>query len=72
MSLAEHTGTHMDAPVHSFPSGQYLHEIPYQKFVGPAVVLNLKEQSKSDQDYALTVEDLTGKLSSNTALCGCE
>ena len=42
LSLGTHTGTHVDAPFHFFPSGQKLHEIPLSQFVGRAAVLDVR------------------------------
>ena len=46
LSLGTHTGTHIDAPFHFFPSGQKLHEIPLAQFVGRAAVLDLRHLAR--------------------------
>lgn len=56
----EHGGTHLDAPVHFAESGQAADEIPLERLVGPAVVLDVAEQAAADPDYRLTVADLEG------------
>ena len=45
-SLGTHTGTHIDAPFHFFPSGQKLHEIPLSQFVGRAAVLDIRHLAR--------------------------
>lgn len=46
LSLGTHTGTHIDAPFHFFPSGQKLHEIPLSRFVGRAAVLDVRRLAR--------------------------
>ncbi|KAG8220433.1 putative cyclase [Butyriboletus roseoflavus] len=46
LSLGTHTGTHIDAPFHFFPSGQKLHEIPLSQFVGRAAVLDVRHLAR--------------------------
>ncbi|KIJ15619.1 hypothetical protein PAXINDRAFT_114847 [Paxillus involutus ATCC 200175] len=46
LSLGTHTGTHIDAPFHFFPSGKKLHEIELDRFVGRAVVLDVRHLAK--------------------------
>lgn len=57
-AASEHGGTHMDAPIH-FGKGQHaVDEIPIQRLVGPAVVVDVTPGVARDRDYRLTVEDL--------------
>ena len=54
----EHTGTHFDAPVH-WVSGKDLpkntvDQIPPQKFIGPACVIDVTPQCAADPDFLLT------------------
>lgn len=60
MTLAEHTGTHLDAPNH-FVSGQVsVDKIPLKQLFGPAVVLDVREKVRGNADYQLTPADITG------------
>lgn len=55
----EHSGTHLDAPMH-FAQGHWTSsDIPVERFVGFAVVVDISRQAASDPDYRLTREDLT-------------
>ncbi|MDR3254989.1 MAG: cyclase family protein [Synergistaceae bacterium] len=36
-----HTGTHLDAPFHFFPDGATIDEIPLERFIGRALIVNL-------------------------------
>jgi kynurenine formamidase len=57
-AASEHGGTHIDAPIH-FGKGQHaVDEIPIQRLVGPAVVVDVTPGVARDRDYRLTVEDL--------------
>lgn len=57
-STPEHGGTHLDAPIH-FAAGRWTaDEIPVQRLSGPAVVIDVRQQSASDADYLLTLEDV--------------
>jgi kynurenine formamidase len=54
----EHGGTHLDAPIH-FAEGRWTAEqIPVERLVGPAVVLDVTRQAKADRDYRLTPADV--------------
>jgi kynurenine formamidase len=56
--LAEHGGTHMDAPIHFAEGKRAADEIPLQQFIGPAVVIDVRTQAAQDIDYQVTVADL--------------
>lgn len=54
---AEHGGTHMDAPVH-FAEGQPpVDEVPLERLMGPAVVVDVSEQALDDPDYQVQTSD---------------
>ena len=54
----EHGGTHLDAPAH-FAEGVWSSgEIPVDRFIGPAVVIDVSDKAKTDPDYTLSVEDV--------------
>ena len=56
--LAEHTGTHMDAPIH-FSEGKWsVHEIPLENLMGPGVLIDVSDQVIGNPDYQIRVEDL--------------
>lgn len=57
--LAEHGGTHMDAPVHFAEGKRAADEVPVQQLIGPAVVIDVHTQAEKDADYRLTVANLT-------------
>src|SRR5207248_4572186 len=57
----EHTGTHLDAPVH-WVTGQRsedVSQVPPRKLVAPAVVLDATERVAADPDHLLSIDDVT-------------
>jgi kynurenine formamidase len=54
----EHGGTHLDAPRH-FAQGRWTSaDIPVERFVGPAVVIDISQKAATDRDYRLKPEDI--------------
>jgi kynurenine formamidase len=60
LELGEHTGTHIDAPIHwiSGRDGKDLASIEAERLVGPAVVIDKSAEAAKDPGYLLTVADL--------------
>lgn len=54
----EHGGTHLDAPVHFAEGGQSADEIPLERLIGRAVVIDVSAKAAADPDYRLTPEDV--------------
>jgi len=55
----EHGGTHIDAPVH-FAQGKWtVDQIPLDRLIGPAVVIDVSAQSAANADHQVSVDDLT-------------
>lgn len=64
----EHGGTHLDAPVH-FAAGQWTtDQIPLDRLIGPAVVVDMSAASAANADYQVTVADLTAWEAAHGAL----
>jgi kynurenine formamidase len=57
-SASEHGGTHIDAPIHFAEGGRSVDEIPPERLVGPAVVIDVADRCAADPDYELTVADI--------------
>lgn len=58
-SGAEHGGTHLDAPVH-FAQGRWsVEQIPLDRLVGEAAVVDVSASCAANADYQVTVADLT-------------
>src|SRR5918995_6906730 len=60
IACGEHTGTHFDAPIHWVTGKDYpnnaTHNIPVQKFIGPACVIDVSARAKENNDFLVTVE----------------
>ncbi len=54
---AEHGGTHLDAPVHFAAGKQAVEEIPLERLIGPAVVIDVSEVALENRDYQISVAD---------------
>src|SRR5262245_14378191 len=55
---AEHGGTHMDAPIH-FAEGRWAaDQVPLDRLIGPAVVVDIAAKAARDRDALLTRADL--------------
>ena len=57
-SAPEHGGTHLDAPVHFAEDGQTSDEIPLERLIAPAVVIDISGEASGDPNYRLTREDV--------------
>ena len=58
ISMAEHGGTHMDAPIHFAEGKRTSGEVPLTNCVGPAAVIDVRDCCERDADYQLTVDDV--------------
>ncbi len=59
-TTGEHTGTHLDAPVHwvTGRDGEDVAQVPPARLVGPAAVLDASAQAAADPDFLLEVDDV--------------
>jgi len=65
---AEHGGTHLDAPSH-FAKGKWAtNEIPLEKLIGEAVVIDVSDKALKDPDYLISVSDIETWEKSNGKL----
>ncbi|HSI79739.1 MAG TPA: cyclase family protein [Solirubrobacterales bacterium] len=58
LHLPEHSGTHLDAPAHFVAGGQTVDEIAAESLVLPCAVLDVRERTAADPDFALDAADL--------------
>ena len=60
IACGEHTGTHFDAPIHWVTGKDYpnnaTHNIPVQKFIGPACVIDVSDRVRENNDFLVTVD----------------
>ena len=58
--LAEHGGTHLDAPNHFHEGGSSAERVPLDRLVAPAVVVDVRAACAKNVDHAIGVADLEG------------
>jgi kynurenine formamidase len=59
IQLSEHGGTHLDAPIHFAEGRQTADQIPLDRLIGQAAVIDVSVKSAANRDYLFTVEDVT-------------
>ena len=59
ISIEEHFGTHLDAPVHFAAAGWSVDRIPVDRLYRPGVRLDVSKQVAANPDYQVTREDVT-------------
>lgn len=66
----EHTGTHVDAPVHwaSGRDGHSVDTIPPARLVGPAIVVDVTAEVDADSDFLLEPEQLDAHVAEHGPL----
>lgn len=57
-AAAEHGGTHIDAPIHFFKGRQTVDQIPLERLIGEAAVVDVTKSCAEDRDYQIDVSDL--------------
>ena len=57
-STSEHGGTHLDSPVHFAEGKPTVDQIPLQRLVGPAVVIDVTAASDANADHQITIADI--------------
>jgi kynurenine formamidase len=60
LTLGEHTGTHLDAPIHwvTGQDGDDVASIAAERLVGPACVIDKTDETNGNPAYLLTTQDL--------------
>ena len=56
---SEHGGTHIDAPVHFAEGRQTVDEIPLERLVGSAVVIDVADRAEANADYQVSTDDFS-------------
>ncbi len=73
-TLAEHMGTHVDAPRHFVAGGRATDELRLDEMISLGVVIDISEEADRDPDYSLSVDDILqwerqhGQLGADTAV----
>ncbi|POY36400.1 cyclase [Solitalea longa] len=65
---AEHGGTHFDAPAHFYKNRATVDQIPLDKLIGEAVVVDIVQACSANADYLISKEDILRWESKNGQL----
>ena len=55
---SEHGGTHVDAPIHFAQGHQTVDQLPLERLLGSAVVIDVTDAAGRDADYQVTADDI--------------
>ena len=58
LTVNEHCGTHIDAPLHFSEDGMSVDEIPLESLVVPLCVIDIRERAAGDRDTQVTPDDI--------------
>jgi kynurenine formamidase len=58
LTMSEHVGTHIDAPLHFSEDGRSVHEIPIGELIAPLCIVDIREKATVDDDARLTLSDV--------------
>lgn len=65
LAVNEHTGTHIDAPLHFSADGQSVDEIPVGNLVCPLAVIDIAAKAADNADAQVTPDDLKAWISAH-------
>jgi kynurenine formamidase len=65
MTVFEHTGTHIDAPLHFSADGHSVEEIPVENLICPLCVIDIREKADADIEAEVTPDDLAAWIARN-------
>ncbi|UWP95326.1 cyclase family protein [Aliiroseovarius crassostreae] len=58
LTLNEHTGTHIDAPLHFSADGAAVNEIPVSQLIAPLCVVDIATRAAENADTSVTPDDI--------------
>lgn len=65
LRVNEHTGTHIDAPLHFSKDGQSVAEVPVENLLVPLCIIDIKAKAAENPDAQLTPDDIKAWISAN-------
>ena len=68
LAIVEHTGTHIDAPIHFSADGETVDEIPVGNLMAPLAIVDIRAKAADDPDAQVTPDDLSAWIDRNGAL----
>lgn len=66
--LSEHTGTHIDAPLHFSADGRSVAELTVEDLIAPLVVIDIRAKADANPDAQLTPDDIKAWTDANGPL----
>jgi kynurenine formamidase len=66
--IIEHTGTHIDAPLHFTGDGKGVGELPVEDLVAPLSVIDIRAKADADPDAEVTPDDIKAWTDKNGPL----
>ena len=67
-TINEHTGTHLDAPLHFTADGKSVAEIPVENLIVPLCIVDIREKAAANADAQVTPDDLKAWIAANGPL----
>lgn len=64
-TINEHTGTHIDAPLHFSADGTSVDELPMSSLIAPLCVVDIAARAAEDADTQVTPDDLKAWIAAN-------
>lgn len=68
LTINEHTGTHIDAPLHFSADGTSVDEIPVSSLIAPLCVIDIAARAAEDADTQVTPDDIQAWIDANGAI----
>ncbi|MBD9525899.1 cyclase family protein [Paracoccus sp. PAR01] len=65
LTIVEHSGTHIDAPLHFSKDGMSVDQIPAESLICPLCVIDITAKARDDANAALEAEDVQAWVSAN-------
>lgn len=65
LTIYEHTGTHIDAPLHFSPDGASVDELEPANLICPLCIIDIKDKAAEDPNAMLEAEDVEAWVSEN-------
>ena len=65
LRVNEHTGTHIDAPLHFSENGQSVAEVPLDNLIVPLCVIDIKARAAENDDAQVTPDDIKAWTDAN-------
>lgn len=67
-TINEHTGTHLDAPLHFTENGHSVAEIPVENLVVPLCVIDIRDRAAGNADAQVTPDDIKAWTAAHGAI----